>query len=140
MELEEVKRVWDGISVDVTSSKMDRIIAGMYPKAERIETIDFTDVYYESDLVVVVDKNSPYASAKSRADLSGAKITGQLSTFHYTVIDQIPGVERLAAMDTFPMMTIAVSSGKIDGYVSERPGAISAVASNPNLTFIEFDA
>ena len=35
-------------------------------------------------------------------------------------------------------MTVALSSGKIDGYISERPGALSAVATNPDLSFVEF--
>ena len=36
-------------------------------------------------------------------------------------------------------MIVALSSGKIDGYISERPGAISAMESNPDLTFVEFE-
>ena len=35
-------------------------------------------------------------------------------------------------------MITALEAGAIDGYVSERPGAVSAVASNPELTFVEF--
>ena len=35
-------------------------------------------------------------------------------------------------------MIVALRSGKIDGYVSERPGALSAVAANKDLTFVEF--
>ena len=74
----------------------------------------------------------------SLADFAGAKITGQLNTFHYTVIDQIPDVQKQTAMDTFPTMIVALNSGVIDGYISERPGAESAVATNPDLTYVEF--
>ena len=42
-------------------------------------------------------------------------------------------------MDTFPAMIVAVDSGKVDGYISERPGAVSAVASNPTLTYVTFE-
>ena len=93
-----VKTEWDGLTLSLTSGKIDAIIAGMSPTAERAVTIDFTEPYYESDLVVVVNKDSKYASATSLEDLSGAKITGQLNTFHYTVIDQIPNVEKITAM------------------------------------------
>ena len=41
-------------------------------------------------------------------------------------------------METFPAMIVALSAGAIDGYVSERPGAISASISNPDLTFVSF--
>ncbi|MGI5950069.1 transporter substrate-binding domain-containing protein [Peptoniphilus sp.] len=138
-ELEIVKTEWNGLTPALTSGKIDLIIAGMSPTAERKETINFSDTYYTSNLVVVVKKDSPYASAKSLSDLSGAKITGQLNTFHYDVIDQIEGVEKTPALETFPAMIVALESGKIDGYVSEKPGAISATTSNDNLTYIEFN-
>jgi len=65
-------------------------------------------------------------------------ITGQLNTFHYTVIDQIPGVNKAMAMETFPAMIVALSSGAIDGYVAEEPGAVADTTANPNLTYIKF--
>lgn len=137
-ELVIVKTEWDGLSPALTSGKIDMIIAGMSATKERKETIDFSDNYYTSDLVVVVKKDGKFASAASINDFQGAKITGQLNTFHYTVIDQMAGVDKQTAMETFPDMTVALQSGKIDGYVSERPGALSAVASNPDLSFVSF--
>ena len=138
-ELVIVKTEWDGLTPAVNSGKIDAIIAGMSPTAERALEIDFTDAYYESDLVVVVKKDGQYADAKSLEDLTNSKITGQLNTFHYSVIDQIPNVQKQNALENFPAMIVALESGKIDGYVSERPGAVSAMSSNPNLTFITFD-
>lgn len=138
MELEIVKTEWDGLVMSLMSGKIDCIIAGMSPTEERKVTIDFTDPYYESELCIVVKKDGAYANAASLADFAGAKITGQLNTFHYTVIDQIPDVKKQPAMETFPAMIIALSSGAIDGYVSERPGAVSAMASNPDLTYVSF--
>ncbi len=133
-----VKTEWDGLPPALTSGKIDAIIAGMSPTAERKQTVDFTDNYYTSKLVIVVKKDSKLASATKLSDFSGAKITGQLNTFHYTVIPQIEGVQQLPAMESFPAMIVALESGAIDGYISERPGAVSAMESNPNLTFVEF--
>lgn len=134
-----VKTEWDGLSPALTSTKIDMIIAGMSATAERKETIDFSDNYYTSDLVIVVKKDSKFAEAKSINEFEGAKLTAQLNTFHYTVLDQMKGIDKQNAMETFPDMTVAVQSGKIDGYVSERPGALSAVAANPELTFVAFE-
>lgn len=138
-ELVLVKTEWDGLIPALNAGKIDAVIAGMSPTKERKASVDFSDPYYESDLVIVVRKDSPYANAKSLQDFSGARITAQLNTFHYTVIDQIPGVKKQTAMESFPAMIVALSSGKIDGYISERPGAISAMESNPDLTFVEFE-
>lgn len=135
-ELVIVKVEWDGLIQKLNADQIDAVIAGMSPTAERKITVDFTDAYYNSDLVIVVRKDSPYADAATLEDFSGAKITGQLNTFHYTVIDQIPGVQKMPAMDTFPTMTVALTSGAIDGYISERPGAVSACAANDALAFV----
>ncbi|MBE5784085.1 MAG: transporter substrate-binding domain-containing protein [Clostridiales bacterium] len=139
MELVIVKTEWDGLPIGVQSGMLDAIIAGMSPTEERKASLDFSDAYYTSELVVVVRKDSKFASAKSLDELKGAVITGQLNTFHYSVIPQIPGVVQSTAMDTFPAMVIATRSGMVDGYVAERPGAEADCLANPDLTFISFD-
>ena len=138
-ELEIVKVDWDGLLPALTSGKIDAIIAGMSATEERKQTIDFTDNYYDSDIVVVTKKDSAYSGAKSLMELNGAKITGQLSTVHYNLIDQIPNVNKQTAMEDFSAMISAVTAGKIDGYVSEKPAAMVAVYTNPSLTYIDFE-
>ncbi|MBM6616890.1 transporter substrate-binding domain-containing protein [Bacillus suaedaesalsae] len=137
-ELVIVKTEWDGLIPALTSGKIDAIIAGMSPTAERSKTIDFSINYYESDLVMVVKKGSKYENATSIQDFKGAKVSAQLNTFHYTVIDQITGVSKQTAMDNFPAMRVALESGVIDGYVSERPEGVSAAAANENFAMVEF--
>jgi ABC-type amino acid transport substrate-binding protein len=138
MNLVIVKTEWDGLIPALTSGKIDAIIAGMSEREDRKVSIDFTKDYYTSELVIVVKKDSKYASASALADFTDAKITGQINTVHYDVISQIPGVQIQTAMETFPAMIVALESGKIDGYVSERPGAISAQTSNPGLAYVQF--
>ena len=137
-ELVIVKTEWDGLIPALTSGKIDAIIAGMSPTAERKEAIDFSDNYYTSDLIMVVKKGGKYDGAASIQDFNGAKITAQLNTFHYTVIDQISGVVKQTAMDNFPTMRVALESGIIDGYVSERPEGVSAEAANSKFKMVEF--
>lgn len=138
-ELVIVKTEWDGLTPALLSNTIDAIIAGMSPTAERKETINFSDNYYKSDLVVIIKKDSPYIDAQSIQDFAGAKLTAQLNTFHYTVIDQIHGVNLQPAATDFPAMRVALQAGTIDGYVSERPEAVSACAANPDFTFIAFE-
>ena len=137
-ELVIVKTDWDGLVPSLQANKIDAIIAGMSPTEKRKESIDFSDNYYKSDLVIVVKKGGKYDGATSLKDFNGAKITAQLNTFHYSVIDQIEGVAKQSAMETFPAMRVALEAGMIDGYVSERPEGVSAEAANANFKLIEF--
>ena len=137
-ELVIVKIEWDGLIPALNSGMIDAVIAGMSPTEERKLSVLFTDNYYNSDLVIVVRKDGAYANATQLSDFSGARITGQQNTFHYTVIDQIEGVQKMTAMENFPSMIVALNAGVIDGYVSERPGAESACAANADLTYVEF--
>lgn len=136
---EIVKVEWDGLAPALTSGKIDCIIAGMSPTKERKKEIDFTDNYYNSNLVLVIKKDSNLSNAVSLLDFKGKKITGQLNTFHYDIIDQIEGVDKVEAMESFPSMISALKAGKIDGYVSEKPGALAAISSNKDLSFVEFE-
>jgi putative lysine transport system substrate-binding protein len=133
-----VKTVWDGLEPGVESGTIDAIIAGMSPRADRKEKIDFTNNYYRSNLVVIVKKGSKYESATSLQDFSGAKITGQLNTVHYSVIDQMPGVNKQTAMDDFPAMRVALEAGTIDGYVAEQPEGVSVVAAGLDFAMVQF--
>ncbi len=129
---------WDGLIPALEAGEIDMIIAGMSPTDERKLSIDFSNTYFDSNLVMVVKKDGSYANADDIQDFSGAKITGQLNTFHYGVIDQINGVNKQTALADFAALITSLDSGAIDGYVCEKPGAESAVASNENFTYVEF--
>lgn len=136
--LEIVKVDWDGLIPALQSGQIDAIAAGMSATDERKQSVDFSNEYYYSDLVIVVKKDGPYASATQLSDFKGASLAGQQGTLHYDVIKQIEGVKKQTAVKDFPTMIVALNSGTIDGYVSERPGALSAAASDKGLTFIAF--
>lgn len=134
-----VKTEWDGLIPALTSGKIDLIMAGMSPTKDRQESIDFSSDYYSSDLVIVTLDDNEYSNSNELSDFAGAKITAQLNTFHYTVIDQIPNVNKEPAMDNFAAMRVALESGVIDGYITERPEAESAVKVLENFKLIELE-
>ncbi|HEW9746284.1 TPA: transporter substrate-binding domain-containing protein [Streptococcus pneumoniae] len=123
-----VKTKWEGLVPALTSGKIDMIIAGMSPTAERKQEIAFSSSYYTSEPVLLVKKDSAYASAKSLDDFNGAKITSQQGVYLYDLIAQIPGAKKETAMGDFAQMRQALEAGVIDAYVSERPEALTAEA------------
>lgn len=135
-ELKIVKIEWDGLIPALQSGIIDAIMAGMSPTEERKKTIDFSDNYYKSKYVIVIKKGSRFENAKSIQDFKGARLTAQLNTTHYNLIDQIKGVDKQVAASDFASMRVALGSGVIDGYISEEPEALSSTAQNPDLTYI----
>ena len=134
-----VKTDWDSLVPGVQAGTLDLVIAGMSPTAERRESIDFSQPYYQSNLVIVVRKDSKYVNAQNLDDFSGAKIAAQQGTFHDEALQEQAashGILAQTAMQSFPIMTAALNAKQIDGYVAEEPGAIADCAANNGLTYV----
>lgn len=56
MALEVYAVEWDSLIAGLDANTYDGIIAGMSPTAEREEKVDFTDCYYNSNLVIIYKK------------------------------------------------------------------------------------
>ena len=56
MALEIYAVEWDSLIPGLQAETYDAIIAGMSPTAEREEVVDFTDCYYNSNLVIIYKK------------------------------------------------------------------------------------
>ena len=56
MKLEIYALEWDSLIPAVQAGTVDAIVAGMSPTAERAKEIDFSSVYYSSNLVVIIKK------------------------------------------------------------------------------------
>ena len=88
-ELVIVKTEWDGLPMGVMSGAFDAIIAGMSPTEERKATLDFSDpLPHQASWSSWLSRRT--APTPLPPDAGGAEraptITGQLNTFHYTVI------------------------------------------------------
>ena len=133
-----VKTSWNGLIPALTSGKLDMIVAGMSPTAKRKKEIAFSNSYYTSEPVVLVNKDGAYANAKTLKDFKGAKITSQQGVYLYNLISQLTGAKQETAMGDFAQMRQALESGVIDGYISERPEALTAESANSKFKMIQF--
>ena len=128
--LEIVKLDWDSLIPALDTGTVNAVIAGMTDTAERRQSIDFSNEYYVSELVLIVKKDSKYASATSLNDFSGAKIVSQTSTVTDDVIEDWKtqfNVTHLNALDTFATCAMAVQNGTADAMTAELPVANAIV-------------
>lgn len=144
---------WDGLIPALNSKNIDAIIAGMTDTPTRRESAAFTTPYYESQLVMLVRKNSSYATAQTIDDFAGAKLSAQLGTVQNDLIIDyahnsqeegdlyVPGLVAGIPYETYPDALLAlleVNSG-LDGVLAERPIGEAMLAQYPTqLAMVEF--
>ncbi len=140
MELVIKKLSWEGLEPAVTSGEIDAIIAGMTATPERKENADFTTPYYESEMVCIVRGDDALANATSLADFTGKNVQGQQNTLYDDIIDQIPSVNHMTPLQSYPLMVVSLQNGEADALTAELPVATGVVTSNPSLSIVRFEA
>lgn len=131
---------WEGLIPALLSGEIDVIIAGMSPTPARAETVLFTDPYYVSAQVLVVQASSVYAQAETLNDFAGARVIAQMGTLQERLISQIPQVIERPALETYASLVTEVLSGASDALIAEWPVALSITQANPSLTWVALGA
>lgn len=139
MDVQIVKTDWDSLIPSLNAGAIDCIIAGMTETPERAEEVSFTTPYYESQMVVVVRKDSDLINISDIQELSGRKVLGQINTTYDEVIDQIDGVVHMTPLATYPRMVLSLQAGEADAITAELPVANGVVAANPDLAIVMFE-
>ena len=138
-KLEIVSSAWDSLTPAVQSRTMDANIAGQSMTAERMAEVDMAGPYYYATIVCLTTKDSPFAFAKSIADLSGGKCTAQSGTIWYdSCLSQIPNAQLLAPAETAPAMLMSLQTGTVDFVCTDMPTAMGAVSKDDNLVILNF--
>lgn len=138
-ELEIVKLDWDSLVPAVQSGKVDCVIAGQSITSERLQSVDFTEPYYYATIVTLVKSGSQYENAKSVTDLQGATATSQLNTIWYdNCLPQIKDANILPAQESAPAMLVALSSGRCDLVVTDKPTGQAALIAYPDFKLLDF--
>ena len=128
MRLEIYQYEWDALLPAVNSGTITGIVAGMSPTEERLQEIDFSVNYYQSNLVVITRKGSSLLSAKSLSEIdkAGVRIAAQPGTFHLDALrEQTSKLTVVDNLNDFVAMRIALEAGNIDGYIAEEPTALT---------------
>lgn len=140
VELEIVRSDWDSLIPAVQTGTVDAVIAGQSMTQQRMEQVDFSEPYFYASIVCVTKKDSPYASAKSIAELSGGTCTAQIATIWYdSCLPQIEGASIQTAAESAPAMLMALETDSVDFICTDMPTAQGAVAAYPDMVLLTFD-
>ena len=148
MDIEIMQIEWDSLITELQFDTIDAVIAGMTDTEERRLSIDFTDEYYHSELVLITSKAvaDSYNSALSATEfgelVNGKVIVSQDNTVTNDVIDTFAesyGAIHANPVETFAFAATDVSNGSAFAMTAELPVAQSIVASFSNLGIIHIN-
>jgi len=117
LEFSPVTAGWDDLIPGLEEGEYDAVMAAMTMTRERMNALEFSDPYFETDQAIVVPQDSEIASG---GGLSG-KTVGVLgdSTPQYAA-EKIPGLKEIREYDTVPRVYEALASGEVDAIVMDR--------------------
>lgn len=139
LELQVKALEWGALINNLNVGGIDLIIAGMSPTPERLESIDFTNMYYESTHVMLVQKSSDYATATSLDDFEGATVIGQTGTIYADLVPQAVEHGAIAGnnLTTVPLIVNAIINNTVDATILEEPVAMGIVSQYPDLSYVK---
>lgn len=137
MEPVAVKMSFTGLIDALNNGQIDIIMAGMSATDERKQAVDFSEPYFVGGFGLLVKSDSPYASATSLSDFSGAAVLGQKDTLLDTVIDDIPGVNHLTPVDSVPSQLSQLNQGTCDAITFNTENTKGFLRANPGLVAVQ---
>ena len=112
---------WDGIFGGVATGQYDIVAAATTITEERQKQFDFSDPYYEVAQAVVLPAGK---SIKSRADLQGKKVGGQIGTTGVFVIRKAGVTVDLKEYDDVGLAIQDMLGGRLDAVICDDPVAL----------------
>lgn len=148
IEVEIHQIEWGSLIPELQFGTINAVIAGMTDTAERRMTIDFTNEYYRSELVLIVPENvaSQYTNALTPTEfgtlINDKPVVSQADTVTDDVIEIFEneyGAIHANPVASFSLAALDVISGSAFAMTAELPVAKSITSSLEGLGIIHID-
>ena len=139
LELEVVPMDFDGVLAEVTAGNVDLGMAGLSPDPDRMEAMDFSDIYYQGgqSLVVTQANKDKWASLEELNDPS-LTIGAQLGSIQYDLAEENTPDADIVQLAKVTDVVSELLGGKLDAGYIETVVAESYAKNYPDL-YIAFD-
>jgi polar amino acid transport system substrate-binding protein len=110
---------WDGIIPALTSGQIDAIMSSMSITEERMQTIDFSDKYYNTPAIVMAAKGSGITATPE--GLAGKIVGVQVSTIHENYVQKYfgPTAAEVKSYQTQDEANQDLAAGRIDAVMAD---------------------
>jgi len=124
LEIELVNVGFDSLLAGVSQCQYDMAVSSITITEERKNTILFSDPYFAAGQIVTVRKNDD--SIKSKDDLTGKIVGGQIGTTGIIEAGKIPGA-KVKTFDDIGLAFQALINSQIDAVIADNPIAAGYV-------------
>ena len=115
------------------SGKVDLVLAGITPTEERSKEVAFTNIYYDSHMVAVVNKTDA-GKFTSLDSFNGANVGAQKGTSQEGIVKDTLTGATLTSQPKNPTLILALQQGKLDAVIMDNIAADEFVKANSDLT------
>lgn len=143
IEIEWKDVSFDGIIASLQAGSAEIAIAGISPTDERKESVDFSDIYYNSEAgltnFLVFDEDS---SITSLDDLDGLIVAAQIGTVQAALIETLSTEYNFTVdlRNTNTQIIEEIKAGRIDVFVAEKIITESILEVNDTLSSVGFES
>ncbi|WP_040534175.1 ABC transporter substrate-binding protein/permease [Schleiferilactobacillus shenzhenensis] len=123
---------FDALLVGIETHKIDMVLSAMTPTPARKQSVDFSNVYYNSGQSIIINKTDKNIY-KNYKNFANKKVGAQTGSLQYDLVKkQIKGV-KMTGLTKVTDLIIALKTHKIDGIATESAVATAYVKNNPDL-------
>jgi len=134
MNLIVIDKGFDFLLEDLENGKVDFVIAGLSPTADRAKIVDFSNVYYLAKQVVLVkESNLEKFSSIEALDKSSIRIGAQLGTIQQEILEDEFSNAHHHIIQNMQNLMMNLNDGQIDALIVEEPVANSYINQLNNL-------
>lgn len=132
VELEIKDMEFGGLLADLKTNKVDFVLAGMTPDAERMEEVDFSAIYYNAEHTLIINKKDidKYTEV---ADFKGKSIGVQRGAIQEDIAKEQIESPQIKALGKVTNLMLELKTGKVDAVLVEEPVGAAYVRNNPEL-------
>ncbi|WP_153122840.1 transporter substrate-binding domain-containing protein [Peribacillus tepidiphilus] len=125
---------FSGLITALQSNQVDFVLAGMTPTKERKKSVDFSDVYYVAQHMIVTKKDS---GIKKEEDLAGKTVGVQLASIQEGMAQELVEEKKIAMKienrNRIPEIVQEILAGRFDAAIIEDTVAKGYLEDNDEL-------
>ena len=136
VELEIVDMSFDNLLISLNKGDFDIVLAAMASNEERAKAVDFSDEYYHSNNVILVQKQNAekYSTQES---LQGVSMAAQKGTVCEPRAQELAGEENVVSLVKVQDMVSELLAGKVEAILLDKPVASGYVMVQDSLEMVD---